>query len=64
MGPVGVVCAFCGRPPSPHWREVVFWERDRGRQTEDRRETGRRICESCIEDVKSGVAPNTPRLFS
>jgi hypothetical protein len=61
----GLSCCFCGRQANDRWREMVAWEQQAEGSTRvvARRETGRRLCDECAVDLRTGIAPNSPRLF-
>lgn len=64
----GVQCTYCGRPPTPDWRYVSGWAHLRGAEGGihhllARQDSGQRICERCLADLKAGLQPGSPRLF-
>lgn len=63
-----IACAFCGNESTDRYREVICWEQLRKRGGANkmvaRKETGRYACESCLFDIRNGVTPPHPKLFT
>ena len=63
-----MLCSFCAKHEAdPRYREVIGWEQVRrggglhaliGKKT-----TGRVACTSCIIDIRTGLPPNSLKLF-
>jgi hypothetical protein len=63
-----MACAVCGRSVSGRYREVTGIEEVRlqgGANAITRRKlTGRYFCDACVAEMRAGLEPNMPRLFS
>jgi hypothetical protein len=64
-----MLCSFCGkRDADPRFEEIIGWVRTRRAQgganaITARKPTGRVACTSCLIDIRTGLPPNTPKLF-